>query len=110
MATGAGQAAVAGAVGGTRADLAARLRAHALAASELLLDLDPILGEHGPQAEVDHFVEHAADALRAVAELAGALSGHAGRARPATSVEEDPEEDAASGNGRPGSWRPGARW
>lgn len=110
MATGAGYAAVAGGMGGTPADVAARLRADALAASELLLDLDPILGEHGPQAEVDHFVEYAADALRAVAELAGTLSGHAGRAGPAESPEEDAEEDEVGGNGIPGSWRPGARW
>ncbi len=47
----------------------ARLRAAALDAQALLLELDPILGEPGTQRAVDDFVEYAADALRAVAEL-----------------------------------------
>ena len=50
-------------------DVLARLRAAALDAQALLLELDPILGEPGTQRAVDDFVEYAADALRAVAEL-----------------------------------------
>jgi hypothetical protein len=50
-------------------DVLARLRAAALDAQALLLELDPILGEPATQRAVDDFVEYAADALRAVAEL-----------------------------------------
>ncbi len=50
-------------------DVLVRLRAAALDAQALLLELDPILGEPATQRAVDDFVEYAADALRALAEL-----------------------------------------
>jgi len=53
-------------------DVLARLRDQALDGSELLLRLDPVLGEPQTQRLVDETVEAAADGLRAIAELCGA--------------------------------------
>jgi len=51
-------------------DARSRVRHHALAAAEGLFGVDPLLGDPLVQHSVDAFVEHAVDALRAIAERA----------------------------------------
>lgn len=69
----------------------------ALAGGELLLSLDPVLGEDRLQRTVDAFVEQAADALRALARLA------------MTAPDLDVDLDVARGVARPVDLaRPGA--
>ena len=60
------------------ADPAARVAAIALEGARLLLDLDPVLGDHQTQIAVDAFVERAAEALGAVAQAAQSAPGRAG--------------------------------
>jgi hypothetical protein len=56
---------------GAPADVLARVRQHALDASQSLFAVDPLLGDPLVQHGVDEFVEQAVDALRAIAEVAG---------------------------------------
>jgi hypothetical protein len=52
------------------ADVAARVAALAQGGAGLLLELDPVLGDHPTQVAVDRYVERAAEALTALGDAA----------------------------------------